>query len=275
MQGSNQKPIAYSEIITYWQGVRATLAQRGLLKGEQIPEARALVLPDRAIFVLDMQRLAGIPREKWLDRDLWLQIRAALQGRRAYVADSAGLALVIAREPGTHELKQLPALIELTREHLPDGDYTVTLGYDQTGPVVMDLAGAQRAILVGGTTGSGKTSGMQAILAGLLLKHTPEELQLAIVDPKQVDFGAWRGLPHLFAPVANSIAEAELMIGAVEQERQRREVVMVRAGVRDWRDLATRSRCWCWRWTRRRTSPTPRQRWRRWWRSPAKGAPSA
>ena len=238
MPASNPKPMAYSEIVTYWRGVRATLAQRNLLKGEQIPEARALVLPDRAIFVLDMQRLAGIPREKWLDRDLWLQIRAALQGRRAYVADSAGLALVIAREPGTHELKQLPALIELTREHLPSGPYTVTLGYDKAGPVAMDLAGAQRAVLIGGTTGSGKTSGMQTILAGLLLKHTPEELQLAIIDPKVVDFAGWHGLPHLFAPVANSIAEAELLIDAVEFERQERQAAMMREGVRDWRDLA-------------------------------------
>ena len=230
----NHKPTAYSEIVTYWRGVRATLAQRNLLKGEQVPEARALVLPDRAIFVLDMNRLAGISREKWLDRDLWLQIRAALQGRRTYVADSAGLALVVAREPGTHELKRLPKLIELTREHLPDGDYTVTLGYDRMGPVVMDLAGAQRAVLMGGRSGGGKTNGMQILLAQLMMKHGPEEVQIAVVDTKQLDFVDWHHLPHLYAPVANTLEEADALISSVEQEMIRRQVVMKQVGIKKW-----------------------------------------
>lgn len=238
------KPAAYSEVVHYWRGVRGTLSQRGLLRQKRedgtpvIPQAQALVLPDRAVFILDMNRLAGISREKWLDRDLWLQIRAALQGRRTYVADSAGLAIVIAREPGTHELRRLPRKILLEREHLPDGGpYTVTLGYDKTGPVILDVAGAHRAILIGGTSGGGKTNAMAAILAQLAMKHTPAEVRLAIVDTKEVDFAPWRGLPHLFAPVAHDLEGAGGLITAVEQERRRRKAIMVKAGVQDWRDL--------------------------------------
>ena len=237
------KPNAYSEIVHYWRGVRGTLAQRGLLRQTRedgtpvIPQAQALVLPDRAVFVLDMNRLAGISREKWLDRDLWLQIRAALQGRRTYVADSAGLAIVIAREPGTHELQRLPRVIPLEREHLPAGPYTVTLGYDKTGPVILDVAEANRAILVGGTSGGGKTNGMEVILAQLAMKHNPGELRLAIVDTKEVDFAPWRGLSHLFAPVAHDLEEAGELIAAVEQERRRRKAIMVKAGVQNWREL--------------------------------------
>ena len=178
------------------------------------------------------------PREKWLDQDLWLQIRAALQGRRTYVADSAGLAIVIAREPGTHELRRLPRTIPLSAEHLPDdGPYTVTLGYDKAGPVTLDLAGAHRAILIGGASGGGKTNGMQAILAQLAMQNDPSKVRLAIVDTKEVDFAPWRGLPHLFAPVAHDIEGAGGLIAAVEQERRRRKAVMVQAGVKDWRDL--------------------------------------
>jgi hypothetical protein len=91
--------------VQYWRKIKSTLAQRGLLKQKRsdgswvVPCARALVLPDRAIFVLDMNRLAGISCEQWMDEKLWLQIRAALQGRRTFAVDNAGLALVVAREP--------------------------------------------------------------------------------------------------------------------------------------------------------------------------------
>jgi hypothetical protein len=240
---SKRKPAAYSEVVTYWRGIRSTLAQRGLLRQKRedgsrvVPETQALILPKRVVFLLDMNRLAGIAREKWLDRDLWLQIRAALQGRRTYVADSAGLAVVVAREPGQRERKRLPKVIPLTPEELPKGRYTVTLGHDRDGPVILDLAGNHRAILTGGASGGGKTNGMQAILAQLAMKHNRDAVQLAIVDTKEVDFSSWCGLPHLFAPVAHTIEDAGELIDAVEQERRRRKAVMVKAGVKEWRQL--------------------------------------
>jgi hypothetical protein len=95
----------YSEVVTYWRGIVGTLAQRGLLRQKRdgakvIPQAVAIVEPERVTFVLDMQRLGGVSREQWLDADLWAQTRAALQGRRVFCVDSAGLALVVARNPG-------------------------------------------------------------------------------------------------------------------------------------------------------------------------------
>lgn len=238
-----RKPAAYSEIVQYWRSVRSTLSQRGLLRQKHedgspvVPCAQAVVLPDRAIFVLDMNRLAGISREQWLNRDLWLQIRAALKGRRTYIADSAGLAIVIAREPGTHELRKLPKVIPLTQDEVPAKAYAVTLGYDKAGPVTLDLAETHRAVLVGGASGGGKTNGMQVLLAQLVMKHSPAEVRLAIVDTKEIDFAGWRGLPHLFAPVAHDLDEAEILIGGIEQERRRRKAEMVKAGVQDWRAL--------------------------------------
>ncbi|RLC85659.1 MAG: hypothetical protein DRI79_11060, partial [Chloroflexi bacterium] len=116
------------EVITYWRAIIGTLHQRGLLRerprqgGLVLPEADAYLFTDRAIFVLDMQRLAGIPREEWLKRELWAQWRAALQGRRVFVTDSAGLAITVARRPGAQR-KRLPKMIRLTPEHLPDAPY--------------------------------------------------------------------------------------------------------------------------------------------------------
>lgn len=238
-----RRPAAYSEVVTYWRGIKGTLRGRGLLRQKRddgtpvVPCTHALVLPDRVCFILDMNRLAGISREKWLDRDLWLQIRATLRGRRTYVADSAGLALVVAREPGTHELQRLPKVVPFERGLIPDGDYKVTLGIDRRGPVALDLAETHRSMLIGGASGGGKTNGMQALLAQLMLKHTPDEVQIAVVDTKEMDFSPWDGLPHLFEPVARDLEGAGELVEAIEQERRRRKAVMVKAGVSDWRDL--------------------------------------
>jgi len=203
-----------------------------------VPCARALVLPDKAVFVLDMNRLAGISREQWLDEKLWLQIIAALQGRRTFVVDSAGLALVVAREPGAHKPQRIPKVIPLTCDEIPDGAYTVTLGRDQRGLVELDLAETHRDILIGGSSGSGKTNLLQALILQLAAKHEPEDLQVAIVDTKEVDFtGVWHNLPQLFHSVAHELDEAAALIEQVEAERIQRKATMNAAGVSFWRDL--------------------------------------
>ena len=132
----------YSEVTVYWHGIVGTLAQRGLLGQRQdgakvIPQAIGIVTPDFVAFVLDMQRLAGIPREKWLEFELWAQLRAALQGRRVFVADSAGLALVVAREPEEQQ-RRLPVRLVMTPDLLPEGDYTALLGQSAGGDVVLN-----------------------------------------------------------------------------------------------------------------------------------------
>jgi hypothetical protein len=233
--------IIASEVVGYWGALVATLNQRGLLRdrpqqgGKVLPEADALLLPDRCVFALDMQRLGGVSRERWLDTDLWAQWQAALQGRRCFVSDGGGLAICVAREPGRH-VKRLPAMVPLDLENLPERPYTVTLGQSRRRPVTLDLAGKNRAVLIGGTSGSGKTNLMQSVILQLAAKHDPSEIQFAIVDTKEVDFGpTFARLPHLFAPIAHDLEDAAQLIEAVEGERLRRQAVMATAGVSDWR----------------------------------------
>jgi hypothetical protein len=227
-----------TEVVRYWEQILTTLRQRGLLKQEQYPVADALLLPDRAIFILDMQRLGGIPREEWLDRQLWAQWRAALQGRRVIVSDRGGLAIQVARDPGPPERRRLPAVIPLTPDRIPPEPYRVCLGLARRGPVALDIAGTHRAILIGGTSGSGKTNLIQSILLQLAAKHSPDEVRFAVVDPKEVDFGPeFDALPHLFAPIAHEMDDCARLIEQVEAERVRRQALMSAAGVADWRDL--------------------------------------
>jgi len=237
--------LAQREVVEYWRTILGTLKQRNLLKarpqqgGYIVPQALAILDKDRAYYVLDMLRLAGVPREKWLDPDLWRQWRAALSGRKVCVADGYGLVICVARTPGLPSAKRLPAMIPLTSERIPDGMYTVTLGQSKQGDVVLDLAGAHRAILTGGTSGAGKTNFMQSIILQLCSKHSSDEFQVAIVDTKQVDFaGAFDRLPNLFGEIAHTVEDSARLIEAVEQERRRRQAVMASEGVADWRALA-------------------------------------
>jgi hypothetical protein len=234
--------VQYTEVATYWRGVIGTLAQRGLLRqrvdgAKVIPEAVAIVEPARVSFVLDLLRLGGVSRESWLDHALWAQIKAALQGRRVIVADGGGLAVVIGREPGEPERKRLPRRIVLNAEAIPDGDYTAVLGESKAGPVVLDLAGNERALLVGGTSGSGKTSAIKSLVLQLTRKNDKDRLRLAIVDLKRLDFTALAGLPHLARSVATTEAEAFDLVTWATQEMQRRQVIMQAAHVTRWDKL--------------------------------------
>ena len=237
--------MAQREVVNYWRAILATLKQRGLLRdrprqgGVIVPHAMAIMDQERVCFVLDMMRLGGVARERWLDRKLWHQWRAALSGRRVVVADGYGLVVVVGREPGPVIAKRLPEVIPLTAEVIPDGLYTVCLGMDRRGAVVLDVAGEHRAILTGGAPGNGKSNLMQSIILQLVTKHTPDEFRFCVIDTKQVDFGpTFACLPHLFAPVAHTTEEATALIGAVEQERLRRQAVMAHEGVNHWRKLA-------------------------------------
>ncbi len=237
-----RRPAAYSEVVSYWRGVKSTLRQRGLLQTKRqedgtraviLPQAQAIVAPDWVAFVLDMHRLGGVSRERWLDRDLHLQIRATLQGRRVFVADSAGLALVVAREPGTHA-RRLPTSIVMTPDRTPPGDYTALLGESASGDVLLDLSEGERAILVGGTSGSGKTRSIISLVLQLAHKNGPDRLALAMVDLKRLDFTALDALPHLVRPTATTEAEAGDLVEWCVQEMERRQAVMQAASVTRW-----------------------------------------
>jgi hypothetical protein len=240
----------HGEIVGYWRGIVATLHQRGMLRdrprqgGKVLPEADAILLPDRCIFALDLHRLGGIPREDWLSTELWAQWRAAMQGRRVIVSDGAGLFIQVGRSPDKRTTKRLPQVIPLDLDALPERPYAVTLGYTKAGAVTLNLAETHRAILTGGTSGSGKTNLMQSIVLQLTARHSPDEFQVAIVDTKQVDFGQdYARLPHLFAPapgvgpVAHDLDAAARLIEAVEAERLRRQALMAKAGAVDWREM--------------------------------------
>ncbi len=106
---------------------------------------------------------------------------------------------------------------------------TLALGKDIAGhPVVSDLAKMPH-LLIGGSTGSGKSVGVNAMICSILLRALPSEVKLILVDPKMVEMGIYEDIPHLWAPVVTDMKEAGRVLKwvvAQMEDRYRRLALM-------------------------------------------------
>ncbi|WP_334156750.1 DNA translocase FtsK [Oryzomicrobium sp.] len=110
---------------------------------------------------------------------------------------------------------------------------TVALGKDIGGqPVVADLAKMPH-LLVAGTTGSGKSVGINAMILSLLYKSEPEEVRLILVDPKMLELSVYEGIPHLLAPVVTDMRQAANALHWCVGEMEKRYKLMSSLGVRN------------------------------------------
>ncbi|QEL11606.1 DNA translocase FtsK [Kushneria phosphatilytica] len=110
---------------------------------------------------------------------------------------------------------------------------TVALGQDIGGnPVVANL-NKMPHLLVAGTTGSGKSVGVNAMLISMLLKATPEDVRMIMVDPKMLELSVYDGIPHLLAPVVTDMKEAANALRWCVAEMERRYKLMAAMGVRN------------------------------------------
>lgn len=110
---------------------------------------------------------------------------------------------------------------------------TLALGYDIAGkPVVADLAKMPH-LLVAGTTGSGKSVGVNAMLMSILFKATPDEVRLLLIDPKMLELSVYEGIPHLLTPVITDMKDAANGLRWCVAEMERRYKLMAKLGVRN------------------------------------------
>ncbi|MGE5319549.1 MAG: DNA translocase FtsK [Hyphomicrobiaceae bacterium] len=110
---------------------------------------------------------------------------------------------------------------------------TVTLGKDIAGnPVVADL-GKMPHLLVAGTTGSGKSVGVNAMILSLVYKSDPSAVRMIMVDPKMLELSIYEGIPHLLAPVVTDMKQAASALNWCVGEMERRYKLMSAVGVRN------------------------------------------
>ncbi len=138
-----------------------------------------------------------------LQRDLALALSAQRLRIEAPVPGKSYVGIEIPN-PNSAEVKLRP-LIESEAFYRINSQLALTLGRDVSGrPVVSDLA-TMPHLLIAGTTGSGKSVCITALTACLVMNNTPEELKLAMIDPKRVELMRFNGLPHLMGSVETEI----------------------------------------------------------------------
>ncbi|MCC7090944.1 MAG: DNA translocase FtsK 4TM domain-containing protein [Nitrosomonas sp.] len=110
---------------------------------------------------------------------------------------------------------------------------TIALGKDISGrPIVSDLAKMPHA-LVAGTTGSGKSVAINAVILSLIYKTPPEQTRLILIDPKMLELSVYEGIPHLLTPVVTDMREASSALRWCVNEMERRYKLMSALGVRN------------------------------------------
>lgn len=136
--------------------------------------------------------------------------------------------------PNKHrEIVRLSEILSSTAYQHARSPLSLALGKDIAGhPVIVDL-GKMPHLLVAGTTGSGKSVGLNAMLLSILYKATPQQVRLIMIDPKMLELAIYEGIPHLLVPVVTDMKEAANALRWCVAEMERRYKLMAHLGVRN------------------------------------------
>jgi S-DNA-T family DNA segregation ATPase FtsK/SpoIIIE len=134
-----------------------------------------------------------------------------------------------------NEVREIIGLGEIIKSQVYEelkSPLTLALGKDIAGhPMVADLARMPH-LLIAGTTGSGKSVALNAMVLSLLYKATPEQVRLIMIDPKMLELSVYEGIPHLLAPVVTDMRDAANALRWCVAEMERRYALMAGLGVR-------------------------------------------
>jgi S-DNA-T family DNA segregation ATPase FtsK/SpoIIIE len=111
------------------------------------------------------------------------------------------------------------------------------LGKDVTGKAVLADLVRMVHLLIAGTTGSGKSGCLNALITSILLRATPDQVRMIMIDPKKVELSNFNGVPHLLAPVVTNMKQATYVLDNICREMDRRYDVLSRNGCQDIRAL--------------------------------------
>ncbi|MEM7099794.1 MAG: DNA translocase FtsK 4TM domain-containing protein [Pseudomonadota bacterium] len=197
-------------------------------------EARVVsVLPGPVITRFEIQPAAGVKVQKIsaLAKDLARSL-AVISVRIVEVIP--GKSVVGIEIPNEHrETVQLREVIASDTFQNSASKMTLALGKDIAGASIVADVAKMPHLLVAGTTGSGKSVGVNAMLLSILYKATPEDVRLILVDPKMLELSVYEGIPHLLAPVVTDMKEAAHALNWCVAEMERRYKLMASMGVRN------------------------------------------
>ena len=191
------------------------------------------VLPGPVVTRFEVQPAAGVKVSKItnLSKDLARSL-AVISVRVVEVIQ--GKSVVGIEIPNEHrEMVRLSEVISSQAYENNKSPLSLALGHDISGePVIADLAKMPH-LLVAGTTGSGKSVGVNSMIVSMLYKASPEEVRLILVDPKMLELSVYEGIPHLLTPVITDMKEAATGLRWCVGEMERRYKLMAALGVRN------------------------------------------
>lgn len=166
--------------------------------------------------------------------------------RVSNLTDDIALALaapgvrIFAPVPGTNYVgievpnkKRETVLLGDVLKHAPAGPLQIAIGKDVEGQsIVSDLA-TMPHLLIGGTTGSGKSVAINGMIMSILMRATPAEVRMIMIDPKRVEFTPYNGIPHLYVPVVTESREAASALSWAVAEMERRLKLFSKIGARN------------------------------------------
>ena len=153
-----------------------------------------------------------------------IRIEAPIPGKSAVGIEvpNSEIAMVTLRE-----------VIEANEQVKTDAKLFVSLGRDVTGQAISAELNKMPHLLVAGSTGSGKSVCINGIIVSLLMRATPSEVRMMMIDPKMVELSVYNGIPHLLAPVVTDARKAAQALQKVVAEMERRYDLFSMSGIRN------------------------------------------
>ncbi|MFT7558572.1 MAG: S-DNA-T family DNA segregation ATPase FtsK/SpoIIIE [Flavobacteriales bacterium] len=191
------------------------------------------VLPGPVVTRFELQPAAGVKASKIsnLARDLARSLAVSSVRVVEVIEGKSVVGVEIPNE--VREMVRLSTIIASELFEKSKSPLTLALGSDISGePVIADIAKMPH-LLVAGTTGSGKSVGVNSMLVSMLYKSTPEEVRLILVDPKMLELSVYDGIPHLLTPVITDMKDAATGLRWCVGEMERRYRLMATMGVRN------------------------------------------
>jgi len=169
------------------------------------------VEPERGIRVNQITRLAD---------DLAMSLAAVDVRVEAPIPGKSAIGIEV---PNEHRsVVSLRGVMESEQFQSRDGALPIALGRDIAGqPIIADLVPMPH-LLVAGATGSGKSVCLHSVILSLVMRHSPEQVRLMLIDPKRVELSIYDGIPHLISPVVYSLRQAHSVLTQAIREMEKR-----------------------------------------------------
>ncbi len=191
------------------------------------------VYPGPVVTRLELNLAPGVKASRItvLSRDLARSLLVAAVRVVEVIPGKAVVGLEIPNQK--RELVTLRDMISAASYQDAPAPLTLALGKDIAGiPVIVNLAKMPH-LLIAGTTGAGKSVGINAILLSILFKASLEQVRLILIDPKMLELSVYAGIPHLLTPVVTDVKDATNVLRWCVGEMERRYQLMAAIGVRN------------------------------------------